>query len=235
MDEPRQKKARLSADSAVAAAEETKSPMTVYWELMKAVQERDHMIGSAIVAGIEREEDEDEDEGEDENEDKEDKDNEREDERENTAEEVGRLRYFLLNESRIDALKKYETMVTCGQEDDGIMMFDTSSGNNTIMETLGELDKIRKLKAPAQIDHLFALTLVLQSYDYWAIDNEYGGEGGELNVLIKSLAKMWKLLLKKTDAQLGIDPEFSRPAIEALMEKFAETVESSETPAFNWK
>jgi hypothetical protein len=75
--------------------------------------------------------------------------------------------------------------------------------------------------------------------ELWLSDNELYGEDGELNQLITSLGKEWKLLLKKTDAQLGIDPEFSRPAIEALLDRFAETVEENgpgeDTSSFKWK
>ena len=50
------------------------------------------------------------------------------------------------------------------------------------------------------------------------------------------MADLWKELLQKTDAQLGIDAEYTRPAIEAQCEMFAKLVEDTPeaTVPFNW-
>ena len=41
---------------------------------------------------------------------------------------------------------------------------------------------------------------------------------------ITKLGKFWKLLLKKSDSDLKIDQEFTRPAVECYLEKFADKV-----------
>ena len=36
--------------------------------------------------------------------------------------------------------------------------------------------------------------------------------------------KSWKALLKKSDSELGIDPEFTRPGVAAFLKKFEDKV-----------
>ena len=68
-------------------------------------------------------------------------------------------------------------------------------------------------------------------------DNEEWDEGGGLDQAIKLLAKTWKTLLSKhTDAALGIDSQFTRPAVEVLLGDFAEKVKGCECHvSFKWK
>lgn len=55
---------------------------------------------------------------------------------------------------------------------------------------------------------------------------------------MQALGKYWATLLVHTDAELGIDAEFTRPGILALLQKFKEEVESSgafeECKPFKW-
>ena len=44
---------------------------------------------------------------------------------------------------------------------------------------------------------------------------------------MQALGKYWATLLVHTDAELGIDSEFTRPGILALLGKFKEEVEST--------
>lgn len=46
-------------------------------------------------------------------------------------------------------------------------------------------------------------------------------------VMVRKLAAAWKTLLKKSNAELGIDEEFTRPGLEALLEDFAKEVLAS--------
>jgi hypothetical protein len=68
-------------------------------------------------------------------------------------------------------------------------------------------------------------------------DNEEWDKGGGLDQAIKLLAKTWKSLLSKhTNAELGVDIQFTRPATEVLLEDFAKKVKSCECHvAFQWK
>lgn len=88
-----------------------------------------------------------------------------------------------------------------------------------------------------KFDAMFALTYCLNDFDIWMNDNECWGEGGELEQAITLLGKTWKKLLKKSNEELGIDAEYTRKGIEALLEKFEETVDSCEsiTNSFEWK
>jgi hypothetical protein len=83
---------------------------------------------------------------------------------------------------------------------------------------------------------MFSLTYALKELDFWMNDNEMYGEGEDLEKVIDLLGKTWKTLLSKSNAELGIDAEYTRPGIESLLSQFAETVDSCECieNEFNW-
>ena len=53
-------------------------------------------------------------------------------------------------------------------------------------------------------------------------------EGGECEKAVAVLAKAWKALLLCSNDELGIDAAFTRPGVEALLMKFANTLASVE-------
>ena len=118
-------------------------------------------------------------------------------------------------------------------------MFDTQTGNNVILGIPAQIKKALKKNTPAaQFDALLGLTHGLKCYDSWMHDNELWEPGGELEAAIKLLGKAWKDTLKKSDEQLGIDAEFTRPGIEALCQQLEDDFESCEATeefAFKWK
>jgi hypothetical protein len=62
-------------------------------------------------------------------------------------------------------------------------------------------------------------------------DHEVGwGEYGATK-FFASLARQWKTLLKKTDAELGIDGAYTRPGIVAFLRKFKEDIENMDIAA----
>ena len=90
----------------------------------------------------------------------------------------------------------------------------------------------------APFDALFALTHGLKTYDFWMNDNEFWEPGGELEKAIKTLGKAWRDMLKNSDEKLGIDGEFTRPGIEALLSQLQDEFESCEPCAdypFKWQ
>ena len=100
-----------------------------------------------------------------------------------------------------------------------------------------EVKKALKLKTDAQkFDALFALTYFLNLMDCWMNDNELSGEGEELEQVITLLGDTWKVLLQKSNEELGIDGEYTRQGIEALLEKFEEKVDECEciNSSFEW-
>lgn len=66
-------------------------------------------------------------------------------------------------------------------------------------------------------------------------DNECWGEGGDLDKAIILLGKTWKKLLTKSNAELGIDEEYTRPGIESLLSQFANSVHSCESTEIEFK
>ena len=83
---------------------------------------------------------------------------------------------------------------------------------------------LKKATVPQQFDELFALTYSLNSFDFWMHDNECWEKGGALEKAMKALGKAWRDMLKQSDAVLGIDAEYTRPGIEALLTKLTEEV-----------
>ena len=61
-------------------------------------------------------------------------------------------------------------------------------------------------------------------------DNE-----GDMGDMVKDLAKLWKKLLAKDDSTLGIDKEYTRPGILAMVEQFKDKVEDVEYLDFKFK
>ena len=74
---------------------------------------------------------------------------------------------------------------------------------------------------------MLGLTQQLFDNDYWMMDNEYSGEGDKLDIAMKLLGSTWKKLLKYSNKELNIDAEYSRPGIEALLQKFGDLLEST--------
>jgi hypothetical protein len=181
----------------------------------------DGCLGQMLVVGIEKDDDDDEEE-----------------EEEYTVEQMSQLRHILITQSRDNAINEAMYFVTCGQSDDGFMMFNTSSGNNVCFGLRTEIGKCNRAKSVrAKFDKLFGLTYGLHSYDHWMHDNECWEPGGALNLGIQTLARAWKKLLSHSNVELGIDAEYTRPGIEALLEQLQDqfkTCEATSGFAFNW-
>ena len=152
---------------------------------------------------------------------------------------MARVRHILVNKSRAAALDKAQDFVSCGQADGGFAMFNTSDGNMICMGIPKEVKKAMSKKTlPECFDSLFALTHGLKSYDFWMNDNECWEPGQELEKSMKVLGKAWRDLLKNSDAALGIDTEFTRPGIEALLGQLETDFEQCEPTSefeFKWR
>ena len=213
------------------------NPKDAHFERLKAVQEARGMKGSMLIVGIPRGEDDEESEEEESGED--DDEEEKDDGKVYTAEQMATLRHILVNDARDEALQKAFDFASGGQADQGFMMTNTHDGNQLIFSIPKEVKKATAAKKslPQRFDALLALTYALKEYDFWIHDNECWEEGGELEKAIACLAKAWKTLLAKTDDELGIDGEFSRPGVEALLEQFEEAVGELEAGdySFKWK
>ena len=71
---------------------------------------------------------------------------------------------------------------------------------------------------------------------YVVLTSQFGlGTGSELsvgsflNIITKGLASLWKRLLEMSDEELGIDAEYTKPALEEFLLQFKKEVELIET------
>lgn len=216
---PSAKKAKK--DNASSTELPTVSLKKLYFERLGSVIAREQAEGCILVRGIETD---DANEDDDSN-------------KEYTADQLASLRHIIITKNRNALLKKATKVVTCGQSNNSIMMFDTSSGNEVIMGLPREIAKAMKKKTlAAKFDALFALTFALQKYDCWMNDNEMWGEDGGLDDAIDELASSWREILSHTNKKLGIDSEFTRPAIECLLAQFRDDLDSCDSveTTFNW-
>jgi len=205
----------------------TLSPEDEYWNKVDQVKAACGGSGYMIIVGL----------GDDDEEDDEDDEDDYEGDKENvkknyTAEQLDTLRLVILNDRRIKFLDKAEKFT---DPNDG--WFNTSTGNKVIFGIPSEVKKAMKFKTfPEKFDAFFALTYCLYENDIWMNDNECWGQGSELDQAISILGKTWKSLLPKSNEELGID-EYTRNGVEALLEKFEETVDSCESIniSFEWK
>ena len=199
---------------------EKETPYDAYFARQEAVQNAQptKILGQMLIKGIPRSDDSDYEEDSDEDEGK--------NNSKFTEEQMASLRFVLITQSRADKLDEMREFVLGDQAHDGILMFNTSFSYG-IRDGFYDFKGRRYAKAKTfseKFDLLFAYTYNLKEYDVWMQDNE-----GDMDGMVRDLAKMWKALLKKDNATLGIDPEYTRPGILELLESFKEAVEESET------
>jgi hypothetical protein len=145
-----------------------------------------------------------------------------------TAEQVGKLRYVMLTKDRAAAMKRYRKKILGDQAESGTTMKFNTSYSFIVFDEQFCLDcDLKKQKNVAeQFNMLFAFTNIIHQYDVWLKD--YDDEDALIET-INGLAKCWNAILKKTDAQLGIDSEYTRPGVLTFLEKFKNLVESAES------
>ncbi len=179
----------------------SKTPMLdAYFDRLNAVIDANNCDRTLLVKGFEKDEKED-------------------DERDYSEKELTTLRFFIVND-RIDKLfTKKHTMVMNFYD----TMGDTSAGNFVIYTISDEVVKAMKKRTSSEkFDELFSLTVVLNRNHSWLYDNEEYEEveGGALRPSVLKLINAWKKLYPLSNADLGIDAEFSRPALQTLLQQF---------------
>ena len=204
----------MSQDTADVTAAISKTPnCDKYNADLKRVLERVGGIYTIAIKGIEFSDEEDSKEDEE--------------PKEYPVEKLNEMRILLITERRRKLFDKYEKIVN---PNDG--WSNTHTGNTVIFNIPNEVKKINKIKDVSEkFDSLLCLTLNLEQNDMWMRDNECWGEKGDGNKLdgcIKILSKAWKGLYDKSNEELGIDSEFTRPALECLLKIFSENVEGAE-------
>lgn len=162
-----------------------------------------------------------------------------------TEEDVAAMRIVVVTKARAKAFAAAQNFAAGQEIDDddcGIMMFDTSTGNAVVSGIADEVKKaVAKKSKSAKFDELLALTYALNDNDMWARDNELWGDGDAMQSACEKLGAAWKKLLgESTNAELGVDEEFTRPGTEALLEDFGKILEDAAADTgvdygFNWK
>ena len=165
------------------------------------------------------------DEDEDDEEDYDDDDDEEDDGVDYPIEKLNTMRHILINTNRDKMLRKYTKYV---DPDDGF--YNTSVGSKIILTMAKHIKAIDKInEVNLKFDSLFALTYMLSdSFDMWVYDNEVvspDATNTELDKALALLGKIWKRLLEHSNEELRIDSEYTRPGIEALLQKFSDSIE----------
>jgi hypothetical protein len=198
--------------------EKTVSPHDAYYDKQIDFMNEKGYIGSILVNVIPRDEgDEDEEEDDDEEEEEE----EEEDTSKYTEAQMNGLRFVLMTQKRNDAMDKMHALILRDQANSRLKMFNTSY-SNWVRYSIYAIKALLNGETPAdKFDLLFGYTYVLKYYDYWMQDNE-----GDMDEFTNELASIWKRLLKKSNADLGIDAEYTRPAIEEFLQLFKNEIEN---------
>eukprot|EP00008_Paramoeba_atlantica_P004395 CAMPEP_0201483564 /NCGR_PEP_ID=MMETSP0151_2-20130828/7760_1 /ASSEMBLY_ACC=CAM_ASM_000257 /TAXON_ID=200890 /ORGANISM="Paramoeba atlantica, Strain 621/1 / CCAP 1560/9" /LENGTH=262 /DNA_ID=CAMNT_0047866757 /DNA_START=22 /DNA_END=807 /DNA_ORIENTATION=- len=208
-------------ETEAADDEENKSPGEKYFSLLDKKSKELDAVGSMLVCGIQKEEeDDDEEEGAGKEEDA---------IKHLTEAEASKLRHLIVTKNREKEIEKGLKFASNGQHGGFFCMFNTSDGNAVISGIAGQLRRVQRIKTlPQQFDALLGLTVGLKEYECWANDNEYWGEGDLLEKSVKSLGNAWKKLLQNDNEAMGIDEQFTRPALESFLEQFREMLANSE-------
>ncbi len=206
---------KVSATASAGSSKAAKTPYDEYFEAFDKVQKRNpKIIGPMMIRGLDEDDDEEE-----------------EDTSKYTAEEMASLRYVFITKERECHLDMMRDYVLGHRANSAILMF-TTSFSYEIRDGFYEYRNMswKQLKTPAEkFDSLFAYTYLLKMYDTWMHDNE-----GDMEEVGEGLAALWKGLLKNSDEKLGIDPEYSRPGVIALLDDFKSDLERADLE-FNYE
>jgi hypothetical protein len=208
----------METSEKVEATEATQLPIERYYEKLYEVIARCGAKGYVFERGIESRGDEDEDEDDDEGDEEDEEGKKDGDEtrpkkkRVYTDEEISsQLRHMVLTERRYTYLEKMKKLILGDQYGDSVLMFNTSFSYEILEIVPKEIKRIKRHRTPSEkLDHLYGLTSALLDADVWTDDHE-DCEG--VQKIFVSISKFWKLLLGKSNEELEIDPEFTRPAL----------------------
>mmetsp|Transcript_8110 Transcript_8110/g.14660 ORF Transcript_8110/g.14660 Transcript_8110/m.14660 type:complete len:204 (+) Transcript_8110:236-847(+) len=133
-----------------------------------------------------------------------------------TQEEVEWIRCVLLPPERELALEEMTQLILGDQYGHSSSFADNVLAAFEMMN--GDFKNKRMWSRKLNI--LFGFTLAIQQYDSWMEHNE----GGRMDGMINEIGTMWNRVLKRSNSDLAIDDEFSRPGIECFLLKFQDNV-----------
>ena len=156
------------------------------------------------------------------------------------GDDIRNMRLILLSKSFKSEFNKATSFVTCGQVEnsEGFMLFNTHSADDVVRTLCNEIRKaMRRKELTVRLESLLALTIALKEYDFWLSNSKLSGPHGKLEQGITLLGESWKTLLRNSNTALGIDAEFTRPGILALLEQFRSMVQAQPMVRnkFTWK
>lgn len=150
-----------------------------------------------------------------------------------SEEEVADLRHVLITPSRKEWRDKVNKLFLGKDTKGGMFMLNTGFSTKVFDLVPKEIKKIMKKSSNEQFDHLYAMSKFLEEIDMWLFDYE---NGNALKETVISLGQAWKEVLAKSNVDLNIDEEFTRPGVEKFLENFTALVEQSpeEGLVFAW-
>jgi hypothetical protein len=169
------------------------------------------IIASTLIQGIDRNDDSDDD------------NEEGCDKSKYTTEQMNSLRFLMLTKEREAQLESMERLILQDQYDSPYMMFGTSFSYHVLDSWIRIKSRLSRMSPDKKFDALLAFTSAIHDHDVWVHDNE-----GDMGELVKGLATVWRNLLKKSDAEIGWDVEYTKPAVYALLKQFKDKVEGME-------
>ena len=189
----------------------TKTPYQEYFAKKTDYHnDRPHLLGGGmLIRGIKSDDDESDEESSE------------PDNSKYTKEEMDSVRFVLITQSRSDNLDQMHDFILGDQANSSMMMFNTSFSyhiRDCFFELKEDLSNMRKWDR--KFDKLFAFTFLVNRYDVWMHDNE-----GDMDDVVLGLANLWKSFIKRSDDDLGIDAEYTRPGVMAFLEDFKESIE----------
>ena len=145
------------------------------------------------------------------------------------------MRFIIITSQRARFIEEMTKQLLGDQFGDSFVMLNTSFSYRVFYFVPREITRINKIKLPSEkFDHLLGLTYSLLNHDVWMNDYEYT-DTGTLKSLLTRLGNSWKSIIHLTDEELGIDSEFTRPGIEALLKEFAKTAfQGPDNMKFKW-
>jgi hypothetical protein len=136
-----------------------------------------------------------------------------------SREQVGRLRLLIVGDKRRDVLVS-------------TLRFYSTLPYHSQASVVDHFESFKAAYAKTRdhrkkVDSLLAVTMALHKYRGWMYRLDRGLGRSKM---VESLATRWKNLLStKTPMEMGLDEEFSFPAVMALLQDFKRTVESAPT------
>lgn len=142
-------------------------------------------------------------------------------------EQIETIRVMMIPPKRKDTMKRMEKMILGSNFDQKHPRYGPGFWHS-VLRSYSSFKKIyiAEKHIKERFDLLFGFTYCLSKHRRWLTHNARGW-GGEK--MVAGLALRWKHLLKYSPEQMGLDEEYSYPALMHLVEDFKIAVESVET------